>query len=33
MHMTLVVGTEKAKFQICVCVGSVNKPYDGITCA
>lgn len=31
--MTLLVDTEKAKFQICVGVESVDKPYNGITCA
>lgn len=31
--MTLLVGTEKAKFQIYVDVESANKPYNTITCA
>lgn len=31
--MTLLVGTEKAKFQICIDVESADKPYNAITCA
>lgn len=31
--MTLLVGTDNAKFQICVGVEIVNKPYNGVSCA
>lgn len=31
--MTLLVDTEKARFQVCIDVESANKPYNAITCA
>lgn len=31
--MTLLVGTEKARFQICIDVESANKPHNAISCA